>query len=47
MKILLLEDDIILNELVEEFLLSLGHTVQCEYDGMEALETLFKNNFDL
>jgi len=47
MKILLLEDDIILNELVEEFLLSLGHTVQCEYDGMEALETLFETNFDL
>ena len=47
MKILLLEDDIILNELVEEFLISLGHNVRCEYDGLEALDTIFENNFDL
>lgn len=47
MKILLLEDDIILNELVEEFLVSLGYTVSCEYDGIEALDTIYANSFDI
>lgn len=47
MKILLLEDDIILNELVEEFLVSLNHNVTCQYDGMEALNTIDENTFDL
>jgi len=47
LKILLLEDDIILNELVEEFLISLGHTVTCAYDGEEALDTIFENTFDI
>jgi len=47
MKILLLEDDIILNELVEEFLVSLNHEVNCQYDGLEALDTIDENSFDL
>jgi len=47
MKILLLEDDIILNELVEEFLISLNHEVNCQYDGLEALDTIDENSFDL
>ena len=47
MKILLLEDDIILNELVEEFLISLGHEITCEFDGMEALNTIDEDSFDL
>ncbi len=47
MKILLLEDDIILNELTEEFLVSIGHTVTCEYDGLEALDTICANSFDI
>ena len=47
MKILLLEDDIILNELVEEFLISLGHTITCAYDGIEALDTIYENEFDM
>lgn len=47
MNILLLEDDIILNELVEEFLDSLGHKITCEYDGLEALSTIDENSFDL
>lgn len=47
MKILLLEDDIILNELVEEFLQSIGHEVRCEYDGLEALSTIDEDSFDL
>ena len=47
MKILLLEDDIILNELVEEFLISLDHEVNCQYDGLEALDTIDNDSFDL
>lgn len=47
MNILLLEDDIILNELVEEFLISLGHNVTTQYDGLEALDTILENSFDM
>ena len=47
MRILLLEDDIILNELVEEFLISLGYEVVCQYDGLEALNTIDEESFDL
>ena len=47
MKILLLEDDIILNELVEEFLISINHEVNCQFDGLEALSTIDENSFDL
>ena len=47
MKILLLEDDIILNELIEEFLISLGYEITCEFDGMEALNTIDEDSFDL
>lgn len=47
MKILLLEDDVILNELIEEFLCSLQHDVVCEYDGLEAIDTIYNNHFDL
>ncbi|MGB3749992.1 MAG: response regulator transcription factor [Arcobacteraceae bacterium] len=47
MKVLLLEDDIILNELVEEFLISIGHTVTCAYDGIEALDTIYEDKFDM
>ena len=47
MKILLLEDDVILNELIEEFLVSLGYKVNSFYDGQEALDTLYDESFDL
>jgi len=47
LKILLLEDDIILNELVEEFLLTLGHEVNAQFDGLEALDTIYENSFDI
>jgi len=47
MKILLLEDDVILNELIEEFLVSLGYEVDSFYDGQEALDTLYDESFDL
>lgn len=47
MKILLLEDDLILNEIVEEFLQSLGYDVTVAFDGMMASELIYDENFDL
>lgn len=47
MKILLLEDDLILNEIIEEFLQSLGYEVTTSYDGMQASEIIYDDHFDL
>ncbi len=47
MDILLLEDDLILSELIEEFLLQKGHRVWVAYDGLEALELIEGQQFDL
>jgi len=47
MKILLLEDDLILNEIIEEFLISLGYKVVCAYDGMMASEVIYDEHFEL
>ncbi|XPV68462.1 MAG: response regulator transcription factor [Halarcobacter sp.] len=47
MKILLLEDDTLLNEIIEEFLEKLNHKVVSTYDGQEAIEAVFEENFDL
>lgn len=47
MKILLLEDDLILNEIVEEFLQSLGYEVTVAFDGMMASELIYDEHFDL
>ncbi|RXJ91739.1 DNA-binding response regulator [Arcobacter sp. CECT 8983] len=47
MKILLLEDDLILNEIIEEFLQGLGYNVTCVYDGMKASEIMYDEHFDL
>ena len=47
MKILLLEDDLILNEIIEEFLESLAYDVTSVYDGMNASEIIYDENFDL
>ncbi len=47
MKILLLEDDTLLNEIIEEFLEELGHEVHSTFDGEEALEAVYENSFDL
>ncbi|NVJ53114.1 MAG: response regulator transcription factor [Campylobacteraceae bacterium] len=47
MKILLLEDDLILNEIIEEFLQDLGYNVTCVYDGMKASEIMYDEHFDL
>ncbi len=47
MKILLLEDDVILNELIEEYLVSLNYDVVCFYDGAGALDAIYEGSFDL
>ena len=47
MKILLLEDDTLLNEIIEEFLLELEYEVVSTYDGQDALEAIYENSFDL
>lgn len=47
MKILLLEDDLILNEIIEEFLCNLGYEVMCVFDGHEAHELVYETLFDL
>jgi len=45
--ILLLEDDIILSEIVEEFLLSLGYKVSLAYNGKVAEELVYSQHFDI
>lgn len=47
MKILLLEDEQMLSEAINEYLLSLGHRVTPFYNGSEALDCLKKEAFDL
>ncbi len=47
MKILLLEDDPILSEIIEEFLCEHGYHVALFYDGQEALDALFVDKFDI
>ena len=47
MKILLLEDDVILQEIIEEFLVEQGHKVTSFYDGEKALDAIGDNFYDL
>ncbi|XOB62407.1 response regulator transcription factor [Campylobacterota bacterium DY0563] len=47
MKILLLEDDTLLNEIIIEFLEELDYEVFTTFDGQEALEAIYENRFDL
>lgn len=47
MKILLLEDDQLLNEAITKFLTIKGHTVQAFRDGVSALDSLKEVSFDL
>lgn len=47
MKILLLEDDPILSEIIEEFLCEHDYHVTLFYDGQEALDALFLDKFDI
>ncbi|WP_456393769.1 response regulator transcription factor [Nitratifractor sp.] len=46
-KILLLEDDIILQEIIEEFLTEKGYDVECFYDGEQALDAATARSFDM
>jgi DNA-binding response OmpR family regulator len=47
MKILLLEDDLILNEIIKEFLDSLDYEVTTVFDGLKASEAIYDEHFDL
>lgn len=47
MKILLLEDDLILNEIIEEYLISQEHEVIAAFSGNEAQDYLYSQTFDL
>jgi len=47
MKILLLEDEIMLNESIQEYLEALGHSIDTNFDGLEAFESIKKNSYDL
>lgn len=47
MKVLLLEDDIILSEVIVEHLEDYGYTVTALYNGVEAEDILFEEKFDL
>ncbi len=47
MNILLLEDDLILNEIITEYLESKDYNVTSTYDGEDALLNLFSNIYDL
>lgn len=47
MKILLLEDDIMLNEMITEYLTSTGHAITSTTRGLQCLEVLGKEKFDL
>ncbi|MDD5716727.1 MAG: response regulator transcription factor [Sulfuricurvum sp.] len=47
MKILLLEDEQMLSEAINEYLVALGHRVTPFYNGSEALNILKKETFDL
>ncbi len=47
MKILLMEDDLILNEIIEEHLQDKNHTVTSTYDSSTAQNLLYEETFDL
>jgi DNA-binding response OmpR family regulator len=47
LKILLLEDDVMLVEIIEEFLLSLGYDVTVVLNGKAAEEVVYEQRFDL
>ncbi len=47
MKILLLEDEVMLNESICEYLDSQGHSVETYFDGLKAFESIKKNMYDL
>jgi len=47
MKILLLEDEVMLNESICEYLESEGHKSESFFDGLKAYESIQKNSYDL
>ena len=47
MKILLLEDDVILQEIIEEFLLESGYDVESFFDGEKALDAIGSKSYDM
>ncbi len=47
MKILLLEDEVMLSESIEEYLEGEGHSVETFFDGLEAFKNIQKNAYDL
>ena len=47
MKILLLEDDVILQEIIEEFLQEKGYEVESFFDGEKALEAIGSTRYDI
>ena len=47
MKILLLEDEVMLNESICEYLETQGHTIESFYDGLSAFDAVEKNSYDL
>ena len=47
MKILLLEDEVMLNESICEYLESQGHSIESFYDGVSAFDTMQENAYDL
>jgi two-component system OmpR family response regulator len=47
MKILLLEDDVILQEIIEEFLIEQGYSVESYFDGEKALDAIGTSGYDL
>lgn len=47
MKILLLEDEVMLNESIQEFLEVEGHSVDTYFDGLKAFDALKVNSYDL
>jgi len=47
MKILLLEDEVMLNESIQEYLQDQGHKVEAFFDGLLAYESIQENAYDL
>jgi len=47
MKILLLEDDVILQEIIEEYLLEQGYEVESYFDGEKALDAIGAGSYDM
>jgi DNA-binding response OmpR family regulator len=47
MKILLLEDDVILQEIIEEYLVEKGYKVESFFDGEKALDAIGEDKYDL